>query len=30
MADTKNVAVILDDEKHVFVMDSDKTVLDGA
>ena len=30
MADTTNVTVILDDEKHEFVMDSDKTILDGA
>ena len=30
MADTTNVTVILDDEKHEFVIDSDKTILDGA
>ena len=30
MADTTNVTVILDDEKLEFVMDSDKTILDGA
>jgi len=30
MADTTNVTVILDDEKHDFIMDSDKTILDGA
>ena len=30
MAGTTNVIVILDDEKHEFVMDSDKTILDGA
>ena len=30
MANTTNVTVILDDEKLEFVMDSDKTILDGA
>ena len=30
MANTTNVTVILDDEKLEFVMDSDKTLLDGA
>ena len=30
MAGTTNVTVILDDDKHEFVMGSDKTILDGA
>ena len=30
MADTTNVTVILDDEKHDFIMDSEKTILEGA